>query len=76
MNAGILIKIIVTAQVDAGLNETEFSKKLCISRTLWFQMKKGERKPSAKFLSSIITNFPELLFDVMQYLNNGHEVTK
>ncbi len=55
----------------AGLNESQFAEKLGISRALWFQLKRGKRFPSAKFLSAVMKVFPGLTVDVMAFLSRN-----
>jgi len=63
-----LIEQIKAKQIELGLSESEFAKKLGISRALWFLIKKGERQPGFKFIQAIIKKFPDLQLAVYQYL--------
>jgi transcriptional regulator with XRE-family HTH domain len=67
-----IIEKVRQLQEERGINEVKFSEMLGISRAHWWMMKKGDRKPSAAFLSAVMRAFPELEGEVIDYMKSLH----
>jgi transcriptional regulator with XRE-family HTH domain len=65
-----LVEKIKQCQEAAGLNESEFARKLGMSRANWFLIKKGQRGLSNDFLSAVMGAFPELTLDILDYMRS------
>ena len=52
-------------QKEAGLSDTEFAKKVGISRVSWFYVRSGRNKPTAEFYGKVVRQFPELSRDIL-----------
>ena len=65
-------------QKEANLNDSEFAKKVGISRVSWFYVRSGRNKPTPEFYSKVVRVFPELSRDILnevteQLFNGGKE---
>ena len=63
--AGLVNKL-KTKQGD--MTDVAFARKLGVSRQSWAFVKNQTRKPGKKFLKAILSVFPEMTLDVMNYL--------
>ena len=52
------------------LNDDQFAERIGLDAGTWSKVKRGQREPGAKFLSSLIQAFPEAKLEVMTYLEN------
>lgn len=66
-----LIEKIKAKQEERKLTESEFAKRLGMSRANWFLIKKGKRDLGADFLGGVMREFPELTLDIMEHLKAG-----
>ncbi len=57
-------------QEQAGLNNTEFAKKIGISRVSWHYICTGRNKPTKEFFAKVVRVFPELSRDILQELTD------
>jgi transcriptional regulator with XRE-family HTH domain len=73
-----LIETAQSKQKALNLNESQFCRRLGISRIYWKQIKNGERQPGAKFLKGLTQAFPELTLPILEYLagNGGNHNAK
>lgn len=63
-----VVEAVVKKQRELGLTETDMSKKLGISRPMWYLLKHGVRKPEKDFLGAVSFLFPDLQILVHQEL--------
>jgi transcriptional regulator with XRE-family HTH domain len=55
-------------QTDKKLADSEFAKLLGISRSMWRHILSGKRNLGVESLSNVMTQFPDLTLEVMQYI--------
>lgn len=67
-----LIDKIKALQEAEGLSETDFARRLGMSRANWFLIKKGERQLTNKFLSGVMGVFPQLTVDILDYMRGSY----
>ncbi len=53
--------------------DVAFARTLSISRQLWALIKKGQHEPGTKFISAVMSKYPDLMLDVMNYLRTKQE---
>jgi len=66
-----IIKKLSQRQEQLALTDLEFSKRLGISRALWSMTRKGEKRVGQKLITGIMKAFPDLIPDVLKYLQEG-----
>jgi len=63
-----LVAALIRKQKDLCLSESDFARKLGISRPMWYQIKRGKRQPQLEILKKISNVFPDLqilVFSIM-----------
>lgn len=68
-----LAQKIENTRIETGLNKSNFARLMGFSRGKWYLILKGERRLNTEDLRAVINNFPQLTFDVLDYLYDGHE---
>jgi predicted transcriptional regulator len=73
-----IIEKLKTRQKELGLSDDGFAKHIGISRPLWALVKVGTRQPGMKFTKAVIRAFPDLEFDMWNYIRsrNSEKVAK
>jgi hypothetical protein len=59
-------------QRQGNLSDTAFAKNLGLSRTLWRQIKVGERKVSITLLRALTRTYPELDQEILAFLKDSN----
>lgn len=72
----MLVDFLIEKQLAERLSDTEFARKLGISRALWDFIRTGRRGFGEKSLKGIVRAFPELTPRVLLYLQGEDEVEK
>jgi transcriptional regulator with XRE-family HTH domain len=65
-----LIEAVKNEQAKRNLNDAQLSRLLKIDQSLWSRIKKGEYRPTRKFLIGVMNNLPELALEVIDYMRN------
>jgi hypothetical protein len=66
---------LVEKQAESGLSDEAFAASLNITPTMWFYIKGGQRDMGKKVLRGIRRNHPELIPDLLDYLNADADQT-
>ncbi len=70
-NETLIVQRLLSIQEKQALTDTSLSSQLGISRSLWWLIKTGQRKPGMKFLQAVIQVYPELTQDCINVLTNA-----
>jgi len=68
-----IIEKLKAKQKELGISDIAFAKQIGISRPLWALVKTGKRGPGMKFIKAVMSTFPELSLDVMNYMANDNK---
>jgi len=68
MNKNGLIARVKLIQRVHGWSDREVAERLGISRVFWLKIRRGERRAGMKFVSGVLTAFPELRDEAIAYL--------
>ena len=76
----MLIGSIKEAQTQKGWTDGEFSRQLGINQSQWSRIQSGERKMGLRFLRAVARVFPELQWQIADYVikggNQNHATSK
>jgi len=67
----MLLQALVEKQQAIQMNDREFAEYLGISRALWEAVRNHRRAISVRVLRRVITTFPELETDVLNFLKES-----
>lgn len=65
-----LVERLGAIQAAHKWTDPQFSERMGVTRVLWQQVKKGDRKFGAKTLRAILKAFPELGDEILAYLGD------
>jgi hypothetical protein len=63
-----LIEQLKKRQTDRKLADSEFANLLGVSRALWVSVKGNKRNLGVDSLNKVMTQFPDLTLEIMQYI--------
>ena len=64
-----LVEALIKKQEELKLTESAFSRRVGMSRPMWYMIKNGRRKPGLDILKKIIAEFPEMQLLVYQSMS-------
>jgi len=70
-----LLEKVIEKQNEKHLNNSQFSRLIGISESMWRSIRNGDRLIGDKTLNGIIVAFPELDREILAYIRrkNGHQ---
>lgn len=67
----ILVDMLKAKQGD--MTNLAFARSLGVSRQLWEIIKAGRHKPGTKFIGAVMSKYPDLILEVINYMRTRQE---
>jgi predicted transcriptional regulator len=67
----MLVECLKKKQTELGLTNRQFAQRLRVSQGLWEAARYGSRNVGKKLIKGVLTCFPELTPEVLEFLKGG-----
>ena len=64
-----VIREVRDRQIEEGLSDVKFTKKLGVSRQMWEAVVKGKRQPGYKVFSALVATYPDLTDPILDLVD-------